>query len=77
MCRTFEIFILACSERPEEGKEPEKSESDRNRDQDHKYRHRASLAALSDTVTDDADIASAASSGVARPASATGMAMRL
>lgn len=73
----FRVIELALPQHPPEyGKaKPTKAEADR--DQDTKDFHHRSLSALSDTVKDEVDIASAAISGEHKPATAKGTAKRL
>ena len=75
------IVVLAVPQRPDESGESEKPEPQRHRDEQGKHQHgRTSYfrrSAFSDTVRDEVDMASAAMSGVARPAMATGTATTL
>lgn len=75
--RPFGVVILPLGDGPDERTEPQKPEPHGNRDQEDEHVHFCPLMALSDTVTDDVDIAIAARSGVAKPASATGTEMTL
>lgn len=73
----FRVGELAAPHRPEESAKAGETEEDGDGDQDDEDVHRAALAAFSDTVIEEADIARAAISGVAKPMSATGTAIRL
>ena len=78
-----EIFILARSQAPEEGGKAKRAETQRAGDQDHHDIHGEAFSvnckrkALSVTISDDDDIASAAIRGVRKPNAAAGAAMRL
>jgi len=72
------VVILFRFQRPDEGHKPDAAEKQRNRNERAEDIHRYfSRRALSETVIDDSDIASAAASGVASPTSASGTAMML
>jgi len=78
-----EIVELAASERPQEGRKAEAAEREGERNEIDKDVHRAApprsraLSAFSVTRTDEPDMASAAISGVTKPATASGTAIRL
>lgn len=74
------VIVLPVSQGPEEGDKADPAEKQRNRYQVDEHLHPGaylSRSALSDTVMDDADIASAAISGVASPSRAIGTATML
>lgn len=72
------VIILPRPQRPEEGQQPDTPQKQRGRDQDRQDFHRYfNRKALSETVIDDNDIASAAARGVAAPTSAKGTAITL
>ena len=74
------VFELAPLEHPEERRKSNTTQEERNGDKDAKNVHRAAYFkrnALSDTVSDDEDMARAAISGVASPAMAKGTARTL
>src|SRR5262249_20649831 len=80
----LEIVILAVLERPEESGQAEKAQQQRPRHQDYQHFHQPNPPgppcppnAFQITSTDEPDIAAAATSGVARPAMASGTASRL
>ncbi|SFB00675.1 hypothetical protein SAMN05421688_2311 [Poseidonocella pacifica] len=75
----FEIIVLTCAEGVEKRNQPCSAEAKRNGDQQDEYVHvrPPSLSALSDTVMELADMASAAINGVAKPATASGTASTL
>ena len=80
--RAVEIFVLARSQRPEKGAEPEKPEEqcDRNEIDEHGHDGRTprwSRKALAMTRIEELDMAIAAISGVTTPAIASGTARRL
>lgn len=78
--RAVEVFELIAPHRPEEGDKAEPAEAERNRDQDRERRHRAARASRSElptTTSELIDMASAATSGVTNPATASGTATRL
>ena len=71
------IIELAGSYSPEEGQETQCSEAKRDGYQVNQHFHQRTLKAFRVTMIDDVDIANAACSGVATPASARGTAIRL
>lgn len=79
----IEIVILAVLERPEKGRKAEPAKRDRKRHQIEQDFHQAgslcrrARKALSITSSDEPDIATAAISGVTRPAMASGTASAL
>ena len=78
--RTVEIVELARANRPEKGGQRGKAEAERERDEQGEAVHRAARRrrrALATTSSEDPDIASAAISGVTRPAIASGTARTL
>lgn len=82
--RAFKIVILAAPERPEKTGETEKSENKRGRHEEDEDIHLASFlppkfsrSELSVTVIEELDIATAATSGVTNPATASGTATAL
>lgn len=81
---TVEVVELAAAESPEEAGEPEGAEQQRRGDQvderDHPQpplRRRCTRSAFAVTTSDEADITTAAMSGVTMPAIAIGTATRL
>lgn len=77
--RTVEVLVLTAVERPEERDKPQQTEQQRAGDEPGKGGHFASskcmvlsLTALAVTAIEEADMAMAASSGVTRPAAASG-----
>ena len=77
MAFAFQIVPLAGFHSPEKREQPGETQKQGDRYEKEKDRHFVSLAALRDTVIEDADIARAAISGVANPARAIGTAIRL
>lgn len=78
--RALEIIELAGAKRPEEAAQAAKPQQQRHRDQEGQPVHRAaprSRSALPTTISDEADIASAAIKGVTTPAIASGTASTL
>src|SRR6478735_7660929 len=86
--RSLEIAELAGAHAPEEGRQPQQSETECQGEQDHQDIHdatpvfcrgrpRPARSALSVTTSDEPDIATAATSGVAKPATAIGTATAL
>ena len=79
----FRIIELAAPDRPDEGRQSDKAKPDGNRNKIDEAGHqhppfwRAGRMALSVTISDEADMAIAATSGVANPATATGTAIML
>lgn len=76
----FGVFELPRPQCPKEGQQTKPAKNKRYWDQDGEHFHGEpyfSLRALSVTVSEEVDMASAAISGVARPASATGTAITL
>ena len=72
------IFELARADRIDEGKETGRTQTHRDRYQKQKNIHRGpTRSALRETQIDEADMASAAASGVAMPDTATGIATAL
>ena len=72
------IVILPVAQGPEEGTQAKPAQNKRNRDQPKQNIHGYFIRmALSETVTDDSDMAMADISGVAKPNSANGTAMTL
>ena len=75
-----EILELAALQRPEEGPQPDQAQAQRDRDQHRQPVHFAALARRSElpiTSSELVDMATAAISGVTRPAIASGTASRL
>ena len=76
-----EIVELPTLQRPEKSRQPQQAEAQRRGDQPqqhlHQTRARFSRRALAITSSDDVDMATAAISGVTRPATASGRASRL
>ena len=75
-----QIVELLAVQRPEEGGEAGETKSQSDRNEDDKTGHRAaprSLRALPTTMIEELDMASAATSGVTIPASASGTAKAL
>lgn len=71
------IIELALAQHPPERGQTDTTETKADRDEDTEDFHQRSLRALSDTVRDEVDIASAAIRGEHRPATASGTASRL
>jgi hypothetical protein len=71
------VVILCGAKRPEEAGDARQAQPDRDRDQDRQHIHGDLRTALIVTLSEDGDIARAASSGEASPASATGIAPQL
>ena len=71
------VVILVAFQRPDEGDESEQTQKQGHRYQQDKHVPRRSLMAFSVTRIDEVDIASAAASGVAKPARAIGIEMAL
>lgn len=73
------VVVLGTAHRPEKPDQSHTAKDQGRRDQNHQNVHLTHLIrmAFSSTVKDDADMARAANKGVAKPASATGMAIRL
>ena len=78
--RAFAIVELPIPQRPEEGGEAEQAKEKGNRDQQAKTDHFAApfkRSALAMTISEDVDMATAATSGVTLPATASGTASTL
>ena len=81
--RTVEIVVLTALQRPQKSGEPEQAEAERKRHEINEYVHQRApfraraRKALTVTRSEDPDMEIAATSGVARPAMATGTAMAL
>ena len=76
----FGVVELAMAQGPEERDEPGEAEAERDRYQEEQAVHLTALASrreLATTISELADIAAAAISGVSRPASASGTARTL
>lgn len=71
---TIQVFVLARPDRPQERDQPEQAERDGRRDEVHEHVHDALLRVRAFKVTriDDDDMATAAMSGVTKPAIAKG-----
>ena len=78
--RAVEVIVLTAVHRPQEPGQAEQSHDQRGRYEDRKTGHSAAFRKRREfptTSNDDSDIASAATSGVAKPAIATGTAKAL
>lgn len=82
--RAFEVVILAAAQRPEKSGEPEKPEDKGGGHEEDEDIHRLPFALprfsrseFSVTVIEELDIATAATSGVTKPATASGTATAL
>ena len=73
----FRIIELALLQKPPERRQPQGPKAKAYRYQKPQNLHQRNRSALSDTVRDELDIASAAISGVASPATAKGTAITL
>jgi len=75
---TVGVVELVIFQRPKETRKPQSTQNQRHGNKVNQNVHfRANRKALRDTEMEEADIANAAASGVARPASATGTAIQL
>lgn len=84
LCRALEIVILPAPQRPEKTGEPEKAEDKGGGHEENEDIHllpfalpRFSRSEFSVTVIEELDIATAATSGVTKPATASGTATAL
>lgn len=82
VCGAVEILVLAGAKAPEECRQTQRPETNRARYQNHHDVHQALLCSCSRkafrvTISEEPDIASAAISGVSRPAAAAGAAIKL
>lgn len=73
----FRVIELAPAQEPPERRQPQAAKGEADRDKQAQHLHQRSLKALSETVNDEDDIASAAIRGEQRPATASGTANRL
>lgn len=71
----LEVIVLSVPERPQTRQKTRRAKADRNRNENHKYIHRRT--AFRTTSMEDDDMTVAAISGVASPATATGIAIAL
>ncbi len=72
------IFVLSRAQRVQEPTQPNTAKAQGNRDKIRQHIHFGfNLSAFNETAIDELDIASAAISGVASPATASGTAIRL
>lgn len=73
------VIVLSGFEAPDKGQQPQTAQNERDRDQNYQNIHVAHRirSAFKSTVKEDIDMTSAAINGVAKPAIATGIAIKL